>query len=109
LYAVALRSSMVLRLAVPTDEPVEDAAAELLASWLKQARLRLQLVPLAAKGTSKPGMAGDLHGELIGSRRLRLRNDQLRQQLLALEGASRWQHWGGEIGPIDALSDETDP
>ncbi len=109
LYAVALRSSMVLRLAVPSDEPVEEAATELLASWLKQARLRLQLVPAAAHGTDKPGMTGDLHGDLIGSRRLRLRNDRLRQRLLALEGARRWQGWGGEIGPIDAGSEGTDP
>jgi putative multicomponent Na+:H+ antiporter subunit B len=103
LYAVALRSSMVLRLAVPTDDPVEEAAAELLASWLKQARLRLQLVPAA------PGLAGDLHGDLIGSRRLRLRNDRLRQRLLALEGARRWQRWGGEIGPMDPGSEGIGP
>lgn len=109
LYAVALRSSMVLRLAVPIDDPVEQAAAELLASWLKQARLRLQLVPAAASGITSPGLAGDLHGDLIGSRRLRLSNDRLRQRLLALEGARRWQSWGGEIGPIEALSEETDP
>jgi len=109
LYAVALRSSMVLRLAVPTDDPVEDAAVELLVGWLKQARLRLQLVPAAARGAASPGVAADLHGDLIGSRRLRLRNDRLRQRLLALEGASSWQRWGGEIGPIDALSEETDP
>jgi hypothetical protein len=86
---------------------VEDAAAELLVSWLKQARLRLQLVPTAARGTAAPGLAGDLHGELIGSRRLQLRNDRLRQRLLALEGASRWQRWGGEIGPIDVVNEET--
>jgi putative multicomponent Na+:H+ antiporter subunit B len=109
LYAVALRSSMVLRLAVPTDDPVEDAAEELLVSWLKQARLRLQLVPATASSITSPGLAGDLHGDLIGSRRLRLRNDRLRQRLLALEGASSWQRWGGEIGPIDAVSEETDP
>jgi putative multicomponent Na+:H+ antiporter subunit B len=41
LYAVALRSSMVLRLAVPTDDPVEDAAAEApLAAFLERIRLR---------------------------------------------------------------------
>ncbi|MCX5931451.1 MAG: DUF4040 domain-containing protein [Cyanobacteria bacterium] len=108
LYAVALRSSMVLRLAVSSDDPVEEAAAELLASWLKQARLRLQLVPVAAKGVARPGVAGDLHGDLIG-RRLRLRNDRLRERMLALEGASRWQRLGGEIGPIDAVSEETCP
>jgi len=109
LYAVALRSSMVLRLAVPIDDPVEEAAAELLAGWLKQARLRLQLVPSPADGLLAPGNAGDLHGELIAGRRLRLRNDRLRQRLLALEGARRWQRWGGEIGPIDAVSEETGP
>ena len=109
LYAVALRSSMVLRLAVPIDDTVEDESAELLVSWLKQARLRLQLVPAAARGTATSGVADDLHGELIGSRRLRLRNDRLRQRLLALEGARRWQSWGGEIGPIDAASEETGP
>jgi putative multicomponent Na+:H+ antiporter subunit B len=109
LYAVALRSSMVLRLAVPTDDPLEAAAADLLASWLKQARLRLQLVPEAARETATSGVADDLHGDLIGSRRLRLRNDRLRQRLLALEGARRWQRSGGEIGPIDAVSEETGP
>jgi hypothetical protein len=88
---------------------VEDEAAVLLVSWLKQARLRLQLVPAAARGTAAPGMADDLHGDLTGSRRLRLRNDRLRQRLLALEGARRWQRWGGEIGPIDAVSEETGP
>jgi putative multicomponent Na+:H+ antiporter subunit B len=105
LYAVALRSSMVLRLAVPADDPVEAAAEDLLASWLKQARLRLQLVPAAGKGAPSPGLKADLHGELIGGRSLRLRNDRLRQRLLALDGARRWQHWGGEIGPIEPNSE----
>jgi hypothetical protein len=27
----------------------------------------------------------------------------------ALEGARRWQSWGGEIGPIDAASEKTGP
>jgi len=105
LYAVALRSSMVLRLAVPADDPVEAAAEDLLASWLKQARLRLQLVPAAGAGSLSQGLKADLHGELIGGRSLRLRNDRLRERLLALEGARRWQHWGGEIGPIDPSSE----
>lgn len=108
LYAVALRSSMVLRLAVASDDPVEAAAAELLTSWLKQARLRLQLVPSAAEGSSKPGMAADLHGEIIGSRSLRLHNDRLRERLLALEGAQRWRNWGGEIGRMDAVNEASE-
>lgn len=108
LYAVALRSSMVLRLEVAADDPVEDAAAELLTSWLKPARLRLQLVPSAAKGTSKPGLAADLHGELVGSRSLRLHNDRLRERLLALEGAQRWRSWGGEIGCMDAVNEASE-
>jgi hypothetical protein len=99
---------MVLRLAVAADDPVEAAAAELLASWLKPARLRLQLVPSAAKGTTKPGMAADLHGELVGSRSLRLHNDRLRERLLALEGAQRWRKWGGEIGRMDAVGEASE-
>lgn len=93
LYAVALRSSMVVRLGVPPDQPLAPGGEALLRQWLAQAQLRLELVPLVPQADLR-----GLHGELRG-RRLELAQGPLGSSLGALDGADAWRSWGGSIGP----------
>lgn len=94
LYAVALRSSMALRLSFPTADPPSDACQQLLRDWLEPLSLRLRLVPPAEAERSE---AGDCHGHLGPGLRLVLANPRLLERLEALEGFRRWRECGGEL------------
>lgn len=91
LYAVALRSSMVLRVAVPADLPPEPLR-EQMGRWLDPVHLRLELLG--------PGDA-DLHAVLepagAGSFRLLLHNRQLLERLAELPGAQGWRRAGHQL------------
>jgi putative multicomponent Na+:H+ antiporter subunit B len=93
LYAVALRSSMVVRLGVPPDQPLAAGGEEVLRQWLTEAHLRLELVPLADRR--------GLNGLLGQGRRLEMAPGPLHTSLGALGGAEAWRRWGGTIGPED--------
>lgn len=95
LYAVALHSSMVVRLGVPADQPPATETVTALRQWLAEARLRLELVPLGPRSEQ-----GGLHGALRGER-LELAPGPLRSRLGALEGAAAWRRRGGSIEPED--------
>ena len=92
LYAVALRSSMVVRLELPADQPLAPERETALRQWLEQADLRLDLLPRDA------AEACDRHGSLAGDgSRLLLRSAALAGTLQGLEGSARWQELGGEL------------
>jgi putative multicomponent Na+:H+ antiporter subunit B len=89
LYAVALRSSMVLRLGCIDPQEVPAALTTQLARWLEPASLRLELV-------SRGPAAQDLHGllEWQGAGqppRVLLHNGGLRQRLSELGASASWQ------------------
>jgi putative multicomponent Na+:H+ antiporter subunit B len=105
LYAVALRSSMVLRLAVPAGVPPEPLQQQ-LRRWLEALHLRLELLDPAD---------GDLHGLLEpagdGGFRLLLHNPQLLERLAAQPGLQGWQaaghrleHRGARLRPSTAAA-----
>lgn len=97
LYAVALRSSMVLRVAVAAEPPSQplreqlgEQLGEQLRSWLDPLSLRLELL-----SPTDP----DLHAVLEpsgspGSYCLRLHHAPLLERLAALPGAVRWREAG---------------
>lgn len=92
LYAVALRSSMVLRVAVAAEPPPQSLRDQ-LRSWLDPLYLRLELLSPDAP---------DLHAVLeltepAGSYCLRLHNPQLLERLSALSGATRWRQAGHRL------------
>ncbi|MFQ6539836.1 MULTISPECIES: hydrogenase subunit MbhD domain-containing protein [Aphanothece] len=92
LYAVALRSSMVLRLAAPRGLPPESVILRLRA-WLEPLHLRLELIPElqpgepALHGVLAPADAPDLYI-------LQLHRALLHERLAALPGADLWQGEG---------------
>jgi putative multicomponent Na+:H+ antiporter subunit B len=95
LYAVALRSSMVLRLGCQDPGAMPSPLQQQLRRWLEPSSLRLELVPLPA---AQPiGRDPDLHGLLewradTGTLvRLSLINASLRQRLAALPPTGDWQ------------------
>lgn len=94
LYAVALRSSMALRLSYPADAPPSEASQALLRDWLEPLSLRLRLVPPEPE---EPGEADATHGQLGPGLRLELANPRLAERLQSLEGFLRWQSSGGEL------------
>ncbi len=94
LYAVALRSSMALRLTYPADDPPSEATQALLRAWLEPLSLRLRLLP---PGPEETGEADASHGQLGPGLRLQLSNPRLAERLQALEGFHRWQRSGGEL------------
>lgn len=91
LYAVALRSSMVLRVAVRAGLPPEPVHQQ-LCRWLDPLHLRLELL-----GPDD----GDLHGLLEpsgdGAFRLLLHNAQLLGRLASQPGAQGWQAAGHHL------------
>ncbi|MEA5417465.1 hydrogenase subunit MbhD domain-containing protein [Synechococcus sp. BA-132 BA5] len=95
LYAVALRSSMTLRLSFPPAEPPSEASQALLRDWLEPLSLRLRL--LSPEQLDDPGQSGPCHGRLGPGPRLELANPRLVERLQALEGFRRWQQGGGEL------------
>ncbi|WP_216908063.1 hydrogenase subunit MbhD domain-containing protein [Synechococcus sp. CCY 0621] len=94
LYAVALRSSMALRLSYPADDPPSEACLERLREWLQPLSLRLRLLPPVPEQT---GEAAASHGCLGPGLRLELANPRLVARLRALEGFRRWRQGGGEL------------
>ncbi|MDM7953012.1 MAG: DUF4040 domain-containing protein [Cyanobium sp. CZS 25K] len=94
LYAVALRSSMTLRLSFPATEPPSEACQQQLRAWLEPLSLRLRLLPPEPNAEAA---SGTCHGRLGPGPRLELVNPTLVQRLQALEGFRRWQQSGGEL------------
>ena len=94
LYAVALRSSMALRLTYPADDPPSEASQALLRDWLGPLSLRLRLLPPDPEEADE---AGPCHGRLGPGPRLELAYPRLLERLQALEGFRRWQQGGGEL------------
>jgi putative multicomponent Na+:H+ antiporter subunit B len=90
LYAVALRSSMVLRLGCRDPQALPPELIDQLRRWLEPASLRLELV-------SQPAASADLHGLLewradTGTlARLFLLSPGLRQRLTDLPPSGDWQ------------------
>lgn len=108
LYAVALRSSMVLRLALPGGALPPEAISQRLRAWLEPLHLRLELVPLPQAG--EPG----LHGRLIRleaepSYALLLHRPQLLEHLAALPGATNWREEGHRLELIRSEGPEPAP
>ncbi len=95
LYAVALRSSMALRLedrrAVTTGNGA-TLVQQQLSAWISPLHLRLRFLPAAAPASSPSG-----HGWLEGERRLVLRRASLLQRLQLCEGYRQWLASGGEV------------
>lgn len=101
LYAVALRSSMALRLE-DRRPTVNDGTAALvehqLNAWINPLHLRLRFVP--EQPPAAPGsMAEDplAHGWLEAERRLVLRKPALLQRLQACDGYQLWLEAGGVV------------
>lgn len=96
LYAVALRSSMALRLedrrsaAVAAGEGA-SAVEQQLSAWITPLHLRLRLLR-AGEGASPA-----VHGWLEGERRLVLRRPALLRRLQACEGYGQWLASGGAV------------
>lgn len=94
LYAVALRSSMALRLEDRRGHGAAEGASgveQQLSAWIAPLHLRLRLVPAAA------GTLPSAHGWLDGERRLVLRSSALLQRLQACEGYRHWLATGGDV------------
>ncbi|SBO42137.1 hydrogenase subunit MbhD domain-containing protein [Cyanobium sp. NIES-981] len=97
LYAVALRSSMVLRLALPGGAPPPEKVVRQLRSWLEPLHLRLELLvgPAAADaglhGLLQPVEGGQEHFQL------RLHRPQLLERLEDLPGAADWRADGHSL------------
>jgi putative multicomponent Na+:H+ antiporter subunit B len=101
LYAVALRSSMVLRLGCADAQAVPAELKTQLTRWLEPASLRLELV-------SQGPAAQDLHGLLVWQGaaeppRVFLHNGGLRQRLAGLLAAGAWQP---ELLPLERIEPE---
>lgn len=93
LYAVALRSSMALRLEDRRGHGAAEGAPgveQQLSAWIAPLHLRLRLVPAA---DTRPSV----HGWLDGERRLVLRSSALLQRLQACEGYRQWLATGGDV------------
>jgi putative multicomponent Na+:H+ antiporter subunit B len=103
LYAVALRSSMVLRLARPAaPAPLPAHLRQQLEAWLDPLNLRLELV--------EPADADDLHGLLEWQPdsemlRLRLHSPRLLQRLAALPRAGSWGSFESSLQLLTAGGD----
>ncbi len=99
LYAVALRSSMVLRLGCRDPDALPPSLRDQLRRWLEPASLRLELVahPSRSCESGPQPESADLHGLLewradTGSlARVFLINPGLRKRLAALPAADNWQ------------------
>jgi len=97
LFAVALRSSMALRLEDrrrPAGGDGVDPVEQQLSDWISPLHLRLRFVP-APDGDS--GAAALSHGWLESDRRLVLRRPVLLQRLQTCAGYQRWLDAGGDV------------
>ncbi|EDY37141.1 conserved hypothetical protein [Cyanobium sp. PCC 7001] len=96
LYAVALRSSMVLRLALPGGTMPPQLVQRRLRSWLEPLHLRLELLSEPAPGDS--GLHGLLlQGANLEHFELQLHRPQLHERLSALPGAADWRADGHSL------------
>jgi putative multicomponent Na+:H+ antiporter subunit B len=91
LYAVALRSSMALRLSCDGQEAPPGDDRKLLREWLAPLHLHLRLLPSAAEDPE------GCHGRIGQGRRLVLRSAPLAERLRRLEGYQRWREHGGTL------------
>lgn len=94
LYAIALRSSMALRLQDRRSQPQESAAEQELSSWLAPLHLRLRL----------RRDDGAIHGWLDDGRRLVLHGAALRARLQSCSGYDSWLSRGGVVLLADEFS-----
>ena len=94
LYAVALRSSMALRLSFLEQAPPSPQCQQLLRTWLEPAGLRLRLVPPAELALSANSSC---HGRLEPGQRLVVLNPRLLKRLQALDGYRSWRESGGAL------------
>lgn len=96
LYAIALRSSMVFRLALTEGDVLGSKRRALLEPWLQQAFLRLEVIDAPRAGS----FHGPCHGQLGGDGELLIRSGRLLEQLLSLDGARAWRQAGGTIARL---------
>ncbi len=94
LYAVALRSSMVLRLSLPEAERLPEQRLRVLREWLEPLHLRLLLHTAGEPGDGDPGA---FHGWIEEGHRLVLVNPRLVDRLRGLDGFRSWQACGGTL------------
>jgi putative multicomponent Na+:H+ antiporter subunit B len=97
LYAVALRSSMALRLSFRQGQRPDPESERLLRDWLAPAGLRLSLVPPPEAGGVDPSLC---HGRIEPGPpawQLVLRHPRLLDRLQSLEGYGRWRERGGDL------------
>ena len=113
LYAVALRSSMVLRVGVALPPAAEQVAGlspaalplepirEQLRRWIDPLHLRLELL-----GPADADLHAVLEPATAGTFRLRLHNRQLLERLALLPGAQLWRQAGHllEHRPLQAAA-----
>lgn len=100
LYAVALRSSMALRLEDrrrPAGGDGVDPVEQQLSDWISPLHLRLRFVPVPDEGAGDSGAATLSHGWLESDRRLVLRRPVLLQRLQTCAGYQRWLDAGGDV------------
>jgi putative multicomponent Na+:H+ antiporter subunit B len=90
LYAVALRSSMVLRLGCHDPAAIPAPLQQQLRRWLEPCSLRLELVPLPCQGAELHGLL-EWRADTGSLARLSLVNASLRQRLAALPPTGDWQ------------------
>ena len=93
LYAVALRSSMVLHLLVCGSERPSRDDQQILRHWLAPAflQMRLHLPDDDQEGALR------CHGRLESGGRLVLHNRRLAERLSSLDGYRRWEENGGSL------------
>jgi putative multicomponent Na+:H+ antiporter subunit B len=91
LYAIALRSSMVLRLEDRRSDP-DLVVDPLLVGWASALHLRLRLQPPQPR---QPGSPPHCHGWLADDQRLVVLQSALHARLAADPGCSRWLRSGG--------------
>ena len=96
LYAVALRSSMALRLEDRRTQGIPGAVTPVdrqLSEWIASLNLRLRFVSSESAA----------HGWLEAERRLVLRKPALRQRLQGCAGYQGWLDAGGELVIVEEL------
>ena len=93
LYAIALRSSMVLRLEDRRRCPGADPDP-LLQGWVSGLHLRLRL---QSPERQDGGAALGCHGWLADGQQLVVRQPALYERLLAQPAIERWQQAGGQL------------
>jgi putative multicomponent Na+:H+ antiporter subunit B len=94
LYAVALRSSMALRLVHAADRVPSPEDQQRLSRWIAPLNLRLRLVPASASTEEQPSAS---HGWWEAERTLVLRHPALHRRLRESEGYAQWLAAGGDL------------